>query len=77
MNLANFKEILEVVSNLAMKGCLFLGELPAWLAEAEGGVKVVDFYNLYIGRNAASFLFFDFCYFITCSLKETFAPFLT
>lgn len=39
MNLANFKEILEVVSNLAMKGCLFLGELPAWLAETEGGVK--------------------------------------
>ncbi|KAL2556679.1 S-adenosyl-L-methionine-dependent methyltransferase superfamily protein [Forsythia ovata] len=39
LTLANFKEILEVVSSLAMKECLFLGELPAWLAETEGGVE--------------------------------------
>lgn len=40
MTLANFKEILSIVSSLAMNGCLFLGELPAWLAETEIGVKV-------------------------------------
>ncbi|XP_009596684.1 O-methyltransferase 1, chloroplastic [Nicotiana tomentosiformis] len=35
VNLASFKDILSVVSNLAMKGCLFLGEIPVWLAETE------------------------------------------
>ncbi|XP_061968095.1 O-methyltransferase 1, chloroplastic isoform X2 [Populus nigra] len=39
MTLANFKEILLVASSLAMSGCLFLGELPAWLAETEIGIK--------------------------------------
>ncbi|KAK4441784.1 O-methyltransferase 1, chloroplastic [Sesamum alatum] len=39
MTLANFKDILDAVSNLAMKGCLFIGELPSWLAETEIGVK--------------------------------------
>lgn len=39
MTLANFKEILLVASSLAMSGCLFLGELPAWLAETEIGMK--------------------------------------
>jgi len=40
MTLANFKEMLLVASSLAMSGCLFLGELPAWLAETEIGIKV-------------------------------------
>lgn len=44
MNLASFKDILSVVSNLAMKGCLFLGEIPVWLAETE----VADLVSLYI-----------------------------
>ncbi|CAK9175332.1 unnamed protein product [Ilex paraguariensis] len=40
MTLASFEEFLSIVSNLAMKGCLLLGELPAWLAETEVGIKV-------------------------------------
>lgn len=39
VTLANFEEILFIVSNLAMNGCVFLGELPAWLAETEIGIK--------------------------------------
>ncbi|XP_010259529.1 PREDICTED: uncharacterized protein LOC104598930 [Nelumbo nucifera] len=39
MTMAKFTEILFIVSSLAMKGCLFLGELPAWLVEAEVGIK--------------------------------------
>lgn len=39
MNLANFRDILSLVSNLAMKGCLLLGELPVWLAETEIGMQ--------------------------------------
>ncbi|KDP28170.1 hypothetical protein JCGZ_13941 [Jatropha curcas] len=39
MNLSSFEEILFIVSSLAMNGCLFLGELPAWLAETEIGCK--------------------------------------
>ncbi|KAL0370616.1 UNVERIFIED_CONTAM: O-methyltransferase 1, chloroplastic [Sesamum angustifolium] len=39
MTLANFKDILGAVSNLAMKGCLFFGELPSWLVETEIGIK--------------------------------------
>ncbi|XVE73340.1 hypothetical protein DITRI_Ditri11bG0109800 [Diplodiscus trichospermus] len=39
MTLASFEEILFIVSGMAMNGCLFLGELPAWLAETEFGVK--------------------------------------
>ncbi|GJW95928.1 putative S-adenosyl-L-methionine-dependent methyltransferase [Tanacetum coccineum] len=38
-NLAAFNEILFIASNLAMKGCLFLGELPAWLTETKMGIK--------------------------------------
>lgn len=37
VNLESFKDILSIVSNLAMKGCLFLGELPVWLAEIDVG----------------------------------------
>ncbi|KAK4376325.1 hypothetical protein RND71_007002 [Anisodus tanguticus] len=37
VNLASFKDILSLASNLAMKGCLFLGELPGWMAETEVG----------------------------------------
>ncbi|KAJ8559276.1 hypothetical protein K7X08_003334 [Anisodus acutangulus] len=37
VNLASFKDILSLASNLATKGCLFLGELPGWLAETEVG----------------------------------------
>ncbi|XP_059659565.1 O-methyltransferase 1, chloroplastic isoform X1 [Cornus florida] len=39
MTLANFEEILFIVSSLAMKGCLLLGEFPAWLTETKVGVK--------------------------------------
>ncbi|KAM2672614.1 hypothetical protein EV1_008281 [Malus domestica] len=39
MTLASFEDILLTVSGLAMKGCFFLGELPAWLAETEIGTK--------------------------------------
>ncbi|KAB2605125.1 hypothetical protein D8674_004842 [Pyrus ussuriensis x Pyrus communis] len=39
MTLANFEDILLTVSGLAMNGCFFLGELPAWLAETEIGTK--------------------------------------
>ncbi|KAK8636042.1 hypothetical protein V6N13_004752 [Hibiscus sabdariffa] len=39
MTLARFEEILSTVSGMAMKGCIFLGELPAWLAETEFGSK--------------------------------------
>lgn len=35
MNLANFEEILSVVSSMAIKGSYFFGELPTWLAENE------------------------------------------
>ncbi|KAF5931361.1 hypothetical protein HYC85_032234 [Camellia sinensis] len=39
MTLESFEEIISIVSNLAMKGCLFLGELPAWLIETETEIK--------------------------------------
>ncbi|XP_021280859.1 uncharacterized protein LOC110414120 isoform X2 [Herrania umbratica] len=39
MTLASFEEILFLVSGMAMNGCLFLGELPAWLAETEFGTR--------------------------------------
>ena len=44
MTLASFEEILFIVSGMAMNGCLFLGELPAWLAETEFGTKVSFLY---------------------------------
>ncbi|KAK6940491.1 Methyltransferase Ppm1/Ppm2/Tcmp [Dillenia turbinata] len=37
--LVNFEEMLYVVSSLAVKGSLFIGELPVWLKEAEVGMK--------------------------------------
>ncbi|XP_058083658.1 O-methyltransferase 1, chloroplastic isoform X1 [Magnolia sinica] len=40
MTLASFKEIISVVSSLAMKGSIFLGEMPSWLAKTEVGIKV-------------------------------------
>ncbi|BBN67217.1 S-adenosyl-L-methionine-dependent methyltransferases superfamily protein, partial [Prunus dulcis] len=39
MTLASFDYILLTVSGSAMNGCFFLGELPAWLAETEIGIK--------------------------------------
>ncbi|KAL3531474.1 hypothetical protein ACH5RR_010796 [Cinchona calisaya] len=42
VKLARFKGILFVVSNLATKGCLLLGELPSWLSEIGVGVKVSE-----------------------------------
>ncbi|XP_028771101.1 uncharacterized protein LOC114728371 isoform X2 [Neltuma alba] len=39
MTLANFEDVLSMVSSLAMKGCLFVGELPGWLAETGTGTK--------------------------------------
>ncbi|KAL6271851.1 uncharacterized protein Pyn_33966 [Prunus yedoensis var. nudiflora] len=39
MTLASFEDILLTVSGSAMNGCFFLGELPAWLAETEIGIK--------------------------------------
>lgn len=38
--LASFEELISIVSSLAMKGCLFLGEFPVWLAETAAGSKV-------------------------------------
>ncbi|KAJ0111820.1 hypothetical protein Patl1_00990 [Pistacia atlantica] len=35
MTLASFEEILLLISSLAINGCFFLGELPAWLTETE------------------------------------------
>ncbi|GKV22149.1 hypothetical protein SLEP1_g32040 [Rubroshorea leprosula] len=39
ITLASFEEILFAISGLAMNGSFFLGELPAWLAETEVGIK--------------------------------------
>lgn len=56
VNLARFKEILSVVSNLAIKGCLLFGELPSWLSETAVGIKVSEpqcftaFYNFNLLR---------------------------
>ncbi|KAI3741790.1 hypothetical protein L1987_59467 [Smallanthus sonchifolius] len=38
-NLAGFKDILFMASSLAMKGSLFLGEIPVWLTEIQVGIK--------------------------------------
>jgi len=40
MTLANFEEGLSMVSSLAMKGSIFVGELPAWLAGTDIEIKV-------------------------------------
>lgn len=45
MTLASFEEVLSTVSNLAINGCFFLGELPAWLVETEIGIKVSLLYS--------------------------------
>lgn len=45
MTLASFEEVLCIVSNLAINGCFFLGELPAWLVETETGMKVSLLYS--------------------------------
>ncbi|KAJ4968133.1 hypothetical protein NE237_014834 [Protea cynaroides] len=39
LTLARFNELLFIVSSLAMKGSLLLGELPTWLTETEVGTK--------------------------------------
>ncbi|XP_027117844.1 O-methyltransferase 1, chloroplastic-like isoform X1 [Coffea arabica] len=39
VNLARFKEILSVISNLATKGSVLLGELPSWLSAVDAGIK--------------------------------------
>ncbi|ESW35110.1 hypothetical protein PHAVU_001G207600 [Phaseolus vulgaris] len=39
MTLANFEEVLSMIGSLAMKGSLFLGELPACLAETDTEIK--------------------------------------
>ncbi|OVA12706.1 Leucine carboxyl methyltransferase [Macleaya cordata] len=39
MTLENFKDIMVLVSSLATKGCIFFGELPAWLVETEVAMK--------------------------------------
>lgn len=39
VNLARFKEILSVTSNLATKGSVLLGELPSWLSETDANIK--------------------------------------
>jgi len=40
MTLANFEEVLSMISSLAMKGSLFVGELPACVAETDIEIKV-------------------------------------
>ncbi|RDY08807.1 hypothetical protein CR513_06927, partial [Mucuna pruriens] len=39
MTVANFEEVLSMISSLAMKGSLFVGELPAWLVETDIEIK--------------------------------------
>ncbi|KAK7337452.1 hypothetical protein VNO77_18028 [Canavalia gladiata] len=39
MTLANFEEVLSMISSLAVKGSLFMGELPVWLAETDIEIK--------------------------------------
>lgn len=39
MTLANFEDVLSMVSSLAMKGGVFVGELPGWLAETGIGTE--------------------------------------
>lgn len=39
MTLANFEEVLSMISSLAMKGSLFVGELPACVAETDIEIK--------------------------------------
>ncbi|XP_022635849.1 uncharacterized protein LOC106758760 isoform X1 [Vigna radiata var. radiata] len=39
MTLANLEEVLSMISSLAMKGSLFLGELPACLTETDPEIK--------------------------------------
>lgn len=41
MTLASVEDVLSVISSLATKGSLVIGELPAWLAECELELKVV------------------------------------
>ncbi|WVZ07540.1 hypothetical protein V8G54_020886 [Vigna mungo] len=40
ITLANFEEVLSMISSLAMKGSLFLGDLPACLAETDTKIKM-------------------------------------
>ncbi|KAF8014920.1 hypothetical protein BT93_H0656 [Corymbia citriodora subsp. variegata] len=42
ITLASFEDILVVVSSMAMKGSLFLGELPGWLAETGIGRNFIN-----------------------------------
>ncbi|PIA61344.1 hypothetical protein AQUCO_00300708v1 [Aquilegia coerulea] len=42
MTLASFIDVLVTVSSLATKGCFFVGELPAWLAETEVVIKGLE-----------------------------------
>ncbi|XP_027349728.1 uncharacterized protein LOC113861237 [Abrus precatorius] len=39
MTLPIFEEVLSMISSLAMKGSLFVGELPAWLVETDIEIK--------------------------------------
>ncbi|XP_052112970.1 O-methyltransferase 1, chloroplastic isoform X2 [Arachis duranensis] len=39
MTLANFEEVLSMLSSLAMEGSFFLGELPTFLSDAETDIK--------------------------------------
>ncbi|KAJ1412613.1 S-adenosyl-L-methionine-dependent methyltransferase [Sesbania bispinosa] len=39
MTLANFEEVLSLISTLAMKGSFFVGEFPAWLVERDIEIK--------------------------------------
>lgn len=43
MTLTSFEDILIVVSSLAIKGSLLIGEIPVWLAETEFKLKVAAF----------------------------------
>ncbi|KAI3931036.1 hypothetical protein MKW92_027952 [Papaver armeniacum] len=42
MTLENFKDIMVLVSSLATKGCIFVGELPAWLVDTESAMKGLE-----------------------------------
>ncbi|RYR71676.1 hypothetical protein Ahy_A02g005900 isoform A [Arachis hypogaea] len=44
MTLANFEEVLSMLSSLAMEGSFFLGELPTFLSDAETEIKRSAFF---------------------------------
>ena len=40
MTVANFEDVLLMISSLAMKGSFFVGELPVWFADIDTEIIV-------------------------------------